>query len=454
MDHVTSNSNKEKKGTLEMKKTTLAILGGEKTVTEPPGDLFAWPVVTPEDEAAVLDVLRRGAMSGSDVTMQFEAEMAAFHGMTFALGHGNGTSAILGALWACGVRTGDEIIMPSRTYWASGLQAYTLGAGIVFADVTPDTLCLDPADVERRITPRTKVIVAVHLCGYPCDMDAIMAIARPRGIKVLEDVSHAQGGLYKGRLLGTIGDVGCMSLMSGKSLPAGEAGMLLTNDRAIWERATAFGFYERTGQSRFGQADAGITDPELVRLAGLPLGGYKHRMNQTCAAMGRVQLREYPRRLDDILRAMNFFWDCLEGVPGLKAHRVAPDSGSRMGGWYTPVGLYDASQLGGLPLPKFREAVRAEGAPCLGDPHWPLHLHPLFHDADVYGAGKPTAIAHASRDLRQGPGSLPVTEAAASRVFGIPWFKHHRPEAIRPYAEAFRKVALQADALLNKDSTR
>jgi dTDP-4-amino-4,6-dideoxygalactose transaminase len=432
----------------------LALCGGEKAVTELPGDLFAWPIVTPEDEAAVLEVLRRGAMSGNDVTLQFEAEMAAFHGVRHALGYCNGTSSILGGLWACGVGAGDEVIMPSRTYWASGMQAWTLGAGIVFADVDPFTLCIDPADIERRISERTRAIVVVHLSGYPCDMDAILAIARPRGIKVLEDVSHAQGGVYKGRMLGTIGDVGCMSLMSGKSLPAGEAGMLVTDDRAIWERATAFGFYERMGKSRFGQADVGISDPELLRFAGLPLGGYKHRMNQTCAAMGRVQLKEYPRRLAEIRQAMNYFWDCLEGVPGLIAHRVKPGLGCMMGGWYTPVGIYDAAQLGGLPRATFTEAVRAEGVPCGGDPYWPLHLHALFHEADVYHHGKPTAIAHAARDLRQGPGSLPVTEAAAGRIFAIPWFKRYRPEAIRRYADAFRKVALNADALLKRGRTQ
>jgi dTDP-4-amino-4,6-dideoxygalactose transaminase len=315
-------------------------------------------------------------------------------------------------MWACGLREGDEIICPRLTYGASALPAFSLGASVVFADVDAKTLCIDPADIERHIGRRTKAIVAVHLFGHPCDMDAIMRIARRRKLKVIEDASHAHGGLYKGRMVGTIGDVGCFSLMSGKALPAGEAGMIVTNDRLIWERAAAFGFYERTGQSRYAKGDGrAITEPELVKLAGLPLGGYKHRMNQTCAALGLTQLKRYPRRMAEIQSAMNYFWDRLEGCPGVRPHRVSGGR-STMGGWYSPQGLYVPEELGGLSVDKFCQAARAEGCPCNPLFTFPLHMHPLFREADVYGHGKPTAIAFAQRDVRQGPGSLPVSEAA------------------------------------------
>src|SRR5947209_4281448 len=206
---------------MSMTLTRLAVHGGPKAVRSEASDLFAWPIITEEDEQAVLEVLRAGKMSGTEVTMAFEKEFAAWHGVRYALAHNTGTAALHAAMFACGVGVGDEIIVPSLTYWASALPALSLGATIVFAEVDPHTLCLDPGDIEHRLSPRTRAIVAVHYCAHPCDMDPILEIARRHGVKVIEDVSHAQGGLYKGRLLGTIGDVGAMSLMSGKALPIG-----------------------------------------------------------------------------------------------------------------------------------------------------------------------------------------------------------------------------------------
>ena len=416
----------------------LAILGGPKAVKTNPGDMFKWPIITQEDEEAALEVLRRGAMSGTDVTVAFEKEYAEWHDMKYALAHNTGTASLHTAMFGCGIGVGDEIICQSMTFWASVLQAMNLGATIVFADMDPDTLTLDAEDMERKITDRTKAIMVVHYLGHPTDMDPIMEIANARGIKVIEDVSHAHGALYKGRLVGTIGHVGAMSCMSGKSLAIGEAGMLITNDKKIYERAAAFGHYERTGQ---------IEDPELKKFSGLPLGGFKYRMHQLSSAVGRVQLRHYQERMEEIQKAMNYFWDLLEGAPGIKAHRPPKDSGSTMGGWYAAHGLYVPEELDGLSVQKFCEAVRAEGTSTGPGANLLLHLHPVLNDADVYGDGKPTRIAHSDQDVRQGEGSLPVTERMTEQVYSIPWFKHYRPEIIKEHAEAFRKVVTQAGEL-------
>jgi dTDP-4-amino-4,6-dideoxygalactose transaminase len=419
-----------------MPNSPLAIQGGSRAVQTDVGDIFKWPIITEEDERAVLEVLRAGKMSGTDVTMQFEKEFAAWHDMRYALAHNTGTAALQAAMFACKVGVGDEIIAPSLTYWASALPAFSLGATVVFAEVQPHTICLDPADIEHRITPRTKAIVPVHYCGHPCDMDAIMDIAERHGVKVIEDVSHAHGGLYKGRLVGTIGHVGAMSLMSGKSLAIGEGGMIVTNDEEIYERAIAWGHYERTSQ---------LTRPELKRFSGLPQGAHKYRMHQISSAVGRVQLKHYKNRLAEIQKAMNYFWDLLEGAPGIRAHRPPKDSNSTMGGWYAAHGLYAPEELNGLSIQKFCEAVRAEGVSCSPGANFPLHQHPLLNEADIYGHGKPTRLAHASRDVR---GSLPVTEMMPQRVYSIPWFKHHRPQIIEEHAQAFRKVAEHAGLLM------
>ncbi len=423
----------------------LAMLGGPKAVQTPPGDLFTWPIVTREDEEAVLDVLRRGAMSGTDVTRQFEQEYAAWQGSKYALGHSSGTAALHAAMFGCRVGVGDEIICPSITYWASCLPAFSLGATVVFAEIDPQTLCLDPSDLEHRITERTKAIVVVHYLGHPADMDPILEIARRHGVKVIEDVSHAHGALYKGRKVGTLGDVAAASLMTGKSLAIGEAGMLTTDDREIYERALAFGHYERYGPN------ADLQTAYLRESAGLPLGGYKYRMHQMSAAVGRVQLRHYDARMAEIQRAMNYFWDRLEGVPGIRAHRPPKGSGTTMGGWYAARGLYVPEELGGLSVTRFAQAVRAEGAPCNPGVNAALHLHPLFNTVDVYGHGRPTRLANAARDVRQPPGSLPVSEGIGARTFSIPWFKRYRPEQIDEYVEAFRKVAEGYRELLPDD---
>jgi perosamine synthetase len=421
-----------------MSSTQLAIHGGPKAVQRADADLFQWPIITAEDEAAVLAVLRRGGMSGTDVTLKFEEEFAAWQGAQYALACNNGTAALQSALYGCGISVGDEIICPSLTYWASALPVLALGASVVFADIDPVTLCLDPNDIEHRISEQTRAIVVVHYLGHPADMDPILAIARRHGLKVVEDVSHAQGGLYKGRKLGTMGDVAGMSLMSGKSFAIGEGGILTTNDREIYERALAFGHYERY-------------DDELRPYRNLPLGGYKYRMHQLSSAVGRVQLKSYDERIREIRRAMNYFWDLLADVPGLQAHRVNEEEVNTMAGWYAPHGLYKPAELGGLSVTRFAEAVRAEGSHCSAGVNKPLHIHPLLTEADVYGHDRPTRIAHTHRDLIHEQGRLPVSEKIGALTYSIPWFKHYRPEVIAEHANAFRKVAEQYAELLADD---
>jgi dTDP-4-amino-4,6-dideoxygalactose transaminase len=420
----------------------LAVLGGKKAIQTDPGDIFTWPIITKEIEQAVLEVLRKGTMSATDVTKKFEQEYAAWHKMKYALGHNTGTAALHGAMFGIGIGKGDEIICPSITYWASCLPVFSLGGTVVFADIDPETLCIDPNDIEHRITERTKAIIVVHYCAYPAEMDSITKIAKKHNIKVIEDCSHAHGALYKGKIVGTFGDVSAFSLMSGKSFPCGEAGIMLTNDRRIYERALAFGHYARHNEIKLDDIRAG---------SGLPWGGYKYRMMQIGSAMGRVQLRFYPQRMAEIDKAMNYFWDLLEGVPGIGAHRPAKNSGTTKGGWYSPHGLYCSEELAGLSITRFCEAVRAEGVECDPGCNKPLHLHPIFNDIDVYKQGKPTRIANSPVGMSKHPGDLPVSETTQEKVFSIPWFKHYRPEIVAEHAEAFRKVLEDYKELLPGD---
>jgi dTDP-4-amino-4,6-dideoxygalactose transaminase len=420
----------------------LAVLGGQKAVNSPNKELFHWPIITKEDEDAVLSVLRDGTMSGTSISIQFEAELAAWHKSKYALTFCNGTSSLLGALYGCGVGFGDEVIGPSYTYWASLMPVFSLGAIPVFADINPDSLCIDPIDIERKITPKTKAIMVVHLFGHPADMDAIMKIAKKHNLKVIEDVSHAQGGLYKGKILGTIGDAGAFSCMASKSFSIGEGGVLITNNEEVYHKAISFGFYERTdNKSNYFKSN----DPngsKAFEFPGIPLGGYKHRLNQTCAAMGRVQLKYYNERCVEIRKAMNYFWELLKDTPGIHPHRVNEKEGSTMGGWYCPVGHYKAEELGGLDIVKFVTAVKNEGVSCSQAPYpIPLHLNPAISQADIYGHGMPTHQFNQNGGTRKSQPKLPITENITKKAFTIPWFKHYEPELIETYANAFKKVA-------------
>lgn len=425
-------------------KSELALLGGSKGLKVDSGDIFRWPIVTKEHEEAVLEVLRAGNMSGLDVTRKFERAYADTLDLKYGLCTSTGTGALQCAFWGLEIGVGDEVIGPSTTYWASLLPLYSLGATPVFAEIDPDTLCIDPNDIEHRITPRTKGIVVVHYGAHPADMDPIMAIAEKHNIPVIEDVSHAQGGLYKGKKLGTFGIVSAASLMSGKSFAIGEAGIMTTNDQRIYERAILFGQYAR-------HSDIELED--LKKYKGIPCGGYKYRTHQLSSAFGMVTLKLYDDQIAEIDKAMNYFYDMIDEIDGIEGIRPAKDSGSTMAGWYAAFIKYDPAAFGGLSVKRFVDALVAEGTEGRAGVTEPLHLHPVFMDMDIYGHGKPTRVANLPEGatIDQPEGSLPISEGINDRAFLAPWFKHNRPEIIKAHAEVFKKVAANYKDLLADD---
>jgi len=427
----------------------LALFGGTPVISAQESaaaelGTFRWPVFGAPEEDAATAVLRQPNFFDDQQVALFEREFADWVGCEFGLAQSSGTNAVLAAMFGCGIGAGDEIIAPTSTYWATCVQAYALRASVVFADIQPETLNIDISDVISKITPRTKAVVVVHLLGYPVDMQPLVTACHERGVKVIEDASHAHGSRYHGRNVGTLGDVAAFSLC-GKPIAVGEGGILVTDDRAIFERAIAWGHH-----FRFNAAE--VHDSELLRAAGLPLGGVTSRMHNISAAIGRTQLTAYAERMAEIDRAMNYFWDLMEGVRGIVAHRPPKGTGSTMGGWYCPHAIYDAESMDGLSSARFVMAVRAEGyhawtRQCIKDP---LHPHALFHDVDVYGEGAPTAIRHADRDLRSRAGSLPVAESV--RAFTVPPFKTYEPALIERYVSLFQKVCKNYKELIAGDS--
>ena len=383
-------------------------------------------------------VLEDGNMSGTDIARRFEADFAKWQGRKYALTHNNGTNALNAAMYAIGLGPGDEIICTSVTYWASCTGALPLGATVVFCDIDPETLQMDPASLEARITPRTKAITVVHYMAHPAPMDEIMAIAKKHGLKVIEDVSHAQGGHYKGKMLGTFGDVAAMSLMSCKSFAIGEGGMLVTDDAEIYKRAIRLGHYDRI-------VDV-CTDEEMEATKNIPFGGLKNRMHQVSAAIGLEQLKKHDAEIAEIDRAMKYFWKGISDIPGFRMIYPA-DSGSDKAGWYCSRFLYDAAAFGGVSNVTFCDALNAEtGGGFSFGCNMPLHLSSVFFDVDVYGHGKPTARAFLPDGVspRALTGELPNAEKVNGHILGEPWFKHCDPMRIDPYVEAVRKVAKYA----------
>jgi dTDP-4-amino-4,6-dideoxygalactose transaminase len=192
----------------------------------------------PELEAAFRRVLRSGHFILGPEVDQFERALAEFTGAKHALGVSSGTDAILLALMALGIGAGDEVICPSFTFFATAGCVARVGATPVFVDSCPVCFNLDLRDVARKITPRTKAIIPVHLFGQAAEMDGVLALAKEHGLRVIEDAAQAMGATYRGRQVGTLGDFGTISFFPTKNLGAlGDAGALLTNDSALFERA-------------------------------------------------------------------------------------------------------------------------------------------------------------------------------------------------------------------------
>ena len=423
----------------------LALLGGTPVIAQDElpkiGETFAWPVVNDAMRKASDEMLVGRRMSGTDVTKEFEKKFAAWNGTKYALACLNGTTALNTAFYAIGLKPGDEVICPSITMWASCSGVVNIGATVVFCDVKPDDLTIDPASFEAHITPRTKAVVVVHYMGAPCDMDPIMAIARKHNLKVVEDVSHAQGGLYKGRKLGSIGDVGAMSLMSGKSFAIGEAGMIVTDSAEIYEKSIRWGMYIRIPPT-FGK-DA------IRRTKDVPFGGIKNRLNQCTSAVGIEQLKKYDRERAEIEEAMLYYHKCISDVKGIRI--IYPKwENSNKAGWYASRCLYDERAFGGVPNTVFAKALNAEtGGQFSAGCNFPLHWSSVYDDEDIFGDGKPPCRRSLPAGVtpKQLTGTLPVADDINNRVMGDPWFKHLDKPVIERFAEAVHKVAANVSAL-------
>lgn len=250
----------------------------------------------------VNDAIRNGwGPKCYDYIYRFEREFAAYQQTEFALATSSCTGAIHIALMALGVQPGDEVIIPEITWIASAEPILYIGAKPVFADVLPDTWCIDPAKVEALITPKTKAILVVHVYGNLVEMDAIMTIAKKHGLAVLEDAAEGLGSEYKGKKAGSIGDAGVFSFHGTKTISTGEGGMLVTNRADVMERAKILNDHGR--------------NPKVGKTFWMEEYGYKYKMSNLQAAMGCAQIERAEELIDKKREVFSWYRQLLADVP-------------------------------------------------------------------------------------------------------------------------------------------
>ncbi|MEE1223944.1 MAG: DegT/DnrJ/EryC1/StrS family aminotransferase [Clostridia bacterium] len=238
---------------------------------------------------------------GNQEVFNFENELREKFDVENALLMTSGKAALISALTGMGIGPGDEVIVPGYTYIATAIAVTATGAIPVIAEID-ETLAIDPIDVEKKITPRTKAIIPVHMQGMPCNMDALMEISKKYGVKILEDACQADGGSYKGKRLGTIGDAGALSFNYFKIITAGEGGALLTNDKQIYQRA--YIYHDSSAVAFFGNQLDGNEEEQFC--------GTEYRVGEITAAILREQLKRLDGILADLRRIKSTLKDALK----------------------------------------------------------------------------------------------------------------------------------------------
>lgn len=340
----------------------LAINGGKKSIKK----TFSWPIYDEQEVNAVSEIVRSGKWGNPDCgdeVAKFEKEFAAFCGSKYAVSCVNGSVSLRLALIACGVKPGDEVIVPPYTFIATASTVIECNCVPVFVDIDPDTYNLDPKAIEAAITDRTKVIIPVHFGGLACDMDAIMDIAKRHGLRVIEDAAHGHGAEYKGKKLGSIGDAGSFSFQSSKNLTSGEGGMVITDDDDLYAMMNSL---RNVGRIEGGQW----------------YDHYNPGCNYRITQMQAVLLSHQLKRLEEQTKQRNenglYLNELLKNIEGITPLQRGEEI--TMHCYHIYIFKYDASKFGNFPRNKFAEMLAAEGVPCFkGYPH-PLYKQPLFQN--------------------------------------------------------------------------
>ena len=390
-------------------KETLAIDGGtpvRKTFLP-----YGRQSIDEADIQAVVDVLRSDWLTTGPKVLEFEEAFAAWVGAKYAVSFSSGTAALHGAAFAAGLKPGDEAISSPMTFAATANCVLYQGATPVFADVSPDTLNLDPEDCARRITSRTKAILAVDYAGHPADLDLFAALAEKHGLVVIEDACHALGAEYRGRKVGGISHMSVFSFHPVKHLTTGEGGMVTTDNPLFAETLRRFRNHGISSDARQRQQD-GEWFYEMVLL------GFNYRLTDIACALGIEQLQRLESNLARRREIAARYNAALAEIPGVVAPKVREDANPA---WHLyPVRLQLEQMRTGR-----REIFRALRAENIGvNVHYiPVHLHPYYRDRFGHKAG-----------------ACPVAEDAYERLLSLPMFHGMSDQDVEDVIRAVNKV--------------
>ncbi|MDX6542346.1 MAG: perosamine synthetase [Gaiellales bacterium] len=339
------------------------------------------PDIGPQEEEYVLAALRSGILGLGPYARNFEKEFASFCGANYAVSVSSGTAGLHLLVRAAGIGEGDEVVTAPISFVASANCMLYERATPVFADVDPNTFVLDPAAVEAAITPRTRGILPVHVFGYPCDMDALAAIADKHGLVIIEDACEAVGSEYRGRRIGGTGSPAVFAFYPNKQMTTGEGGMITTDDDVLAARLRSL--------ANQGRSDSGdwLEHDKL---------GFNYRMDELSAAVGLAQTE----RLDEILHARAAvaarYDELLAPIDGVTV--PAPTAAGDVRSWF----VYVVRLAAELDRDAVMAALQARGVAC--KPYLPaVHLQPFY------------------RSLGHRPGELPIAEAIAASTLALPF---------------------------------
>lgn len=353
-----------------MNSQKLAIDGGKPIRTS---SFAPWPHFAQDEIDATIAVLKSGKINywtGEEGRL-FEKEFAAFTGSNYAIALANGTVALELALYALGIGEGDEVLTTSRTFIASASCAVMRGAKPVLADVDPVSQNVTADTIKAVITPKTKAIIAVHLAGWPCDMDPIMNLAKEYKLKVIEDCAQAHAATYKGRPIGSLGDVAAFSFCQDKIMTTGgEGGMLTTNDQKLWEKAWSFKDHGKSYDAVYNRQH-----PAGFRWLHESFGT-NWRLTEMQSAIGRIQLLKLPDWIKIRQRHASVLTDCFSSILAL---RVTPPSSEIGHAYYKYYTFIRPERLKpGWDRDRIIATINAEGIPCFVGSCSEIYLEKAF----------------------------------------------------------------------------
>ncbi len=360
-----------------------------------------------EDIQAVVDVLQSDWLTTGPKVDEFERTFAETVGAAYAVAVSNGTAALHAAMYALGIGPGDEVIVTPMTFAASANCVLYQGGTPVFADVEADTLLIDPAKVEAKITPRTKAIVAVDYAGQPCDYDALRQIAEKHGLALVDDACHAVGGTYHGKPVGTLADLNTFSFHPVKHLTTGEGGMITTDRAEYAQRMRVFRNHGITSDHRQ-RAQAGGFFYEMVDL------GYNYRITDIQCALGISQLRKLRTSVQKRQQIAAMYDQALADLDYVQPLAVRPGVEHAYHLYMVQFDLETSARA------EIYGKLRAENIGV--NVHYiPVHLHPYYRE-----------------HLGTGPGLCPVAEAAYERLITLPMFPQMTEEDVDDVVTAIR----------------